>query len=440
MSKKKQNKTVVIVGRTNVGKSTFFNRLATNVKSIAFEYEGVTRDFIKDQVTWQDITFDLIDSGGINLRKTQDKLFRAVQEQVIGLIEEADLVLFMADGTVGVLLEDREIGQFLHKLNKPVILLINKIDSKQAQDNLYEFSQIGFSVIQPISSEHGTDINTVLDLIVGSLPKDSRQFEQGKANYKAVLLGKPNVGKSSLMNKLVDYERSIVSEIPGTTREALSDKVKFYQDSIELVDTPGIRRKKSVGGEIEPLMVKSSFNALKTSNIVLLLIDGSQTSLVDQDLKLAFYSFTDQYKALIIIINKQDLMTEESKEELDVSFDYYKHLMKKVPVFSISCKTGKNIGKILPLINKVWTKYTIEIRDTELTALLIKNLQERPLYHLKQPLILYSAKMVKTAPPTIELIVNEPSWFGKSHLSYFENILRAHYDLIGVPVKFFVRK
>lgn len=440
MSENFKKNSVLIVGRTNVGKSTFFNRLAPNIKSIALEYEGVTRDFLKDTVTWDGVTFDLIDSGGISLKKTQDILLKAVQEQVVDLAQKAAVILFMVDGIAGVIPEDLEIARFLHKLNKPVILIINKTDSKLARENIYEFDKLGFKDQQTISAEHGTDINTVLNKIVEYFPKNNQVAEEEKPVFKAVLLGKPNVGKSSLMNELLNYERSIVSEIAGTTRESVSDIVKFYQDAIELVDTPGIRRKSSVEGEIEPLMVKSSFAALKTSNVVMLLIDGSEANLVDQELKLAFYTFTEQYKALILIINKQDLMNEDSREELDRCFDIYKHLMKKIPVLTISCKSGKNVGKVLPLLNKIWEKYITQIPDEELTSVLVRAAIDRPLYHLKQKLELYSAKQVKAGPLTIEIRVNEPDWFGPSQLSYFENVLRSQYDLVGVPIKFFVRK
>lgn len=431
---------VVIIGRMNVGKSTLFNRLAPNVRSIALDYEGVTRDAIKDVVTWKDATFNLIDSGGIHLRKTQDPLFEKVREKVLALIKSADLLVFMVDGVVGVLPEDREISQFLHKSGKPTILVINKADSKLAQENRYEFDQLGYTVIVPISAEHGTGIHDFLDAIVDNLPTSPLGTSEGKPAFKVVFLGKPNVGKSSLMNALLQEERSIVSDIPGTTREAVAEQIMFYKEAIELIDTPGIRRKRSVTGELEPLMVKSSFHALKDADIIVLLIDGSESALADQELKLAFYAFTEQYKALILVINKQDLVTENSKAALEFDFEQYKHLIKHIPVLTISCKTGKNVGRVLPTIQKVWQRYSQTFDSAALQALFIGSLHKKPLFHVMQPLRIYEVAQLKTAPITILLKVNEPAWFGPSQLSFFENILRSEYDIQGVPIKFIVRK
>jgi GTPase len=431
---------VVIVGRVNVGKSTLFNRLAEHVRSITLDFEGVTRDFIKDQIQWQGIYFDLIDSGGINLRKTQDELTEKIRAKVLHLIENSDLILFMIDGTVGVLPEDREISRFLHKLNKTVILIVNKVDSKQVQEHMHEFSQLGHALTIFISAEHGTGINDLLNSIIELIPKKPTSQEVVKPTSKVVLLGKPNVGKSSLMNLLLKEDRLIVSDIPGTTREAVSESIMFYKEAIEVTDTPGVRRKRSVSGELEPLMVKSSFYALKHADIIVLMIDGSVHALADQELKLAFYAFSDHHKALILLVNKQDLMTDLSKQDLATSFDCYKHLIKKIPVEYISCKTGKNIGHIVPLVHKIWTRYSQQLDSTKLATHFLTALQKTPLYHSSKLLKLYRVKQIKTAPITIHLGVNEPDWFGPSQLSFFENILRAEYDLIGVPVKFIVRK
>lgn len=432
--------TAVIVGRMNVGKSTLFNRLSTNVKSITLDYAGVTRDFIKDRVEWRGNAFDLVDSGGINLRKTQDELFEKVRQQVLTLIESSDVIIFVVDGTTGLLPEDKEISKFLHKLNKPIILVINKADSKQTQENIHEFDKLGHTVLLQLSAQHGTGINDLLDAIIENLPKKHIEAKDLQPTFKVVLLGKPNVGKSSLMNALLDNERSIVSEIPGTTREAVSENIMFYKEAIELTDTPGVRRKRSVSGEIEPLMVKSSFQALKNADIIVLLIDGSSHALVDQELKLAFYAFTEHYKALILLINKQDLITETTKKDLDYSFEYYPQLIERIPVLQISCKTGKNLGRVLPLIQKVWERYSQQFEESALTNLLISSLQKKPLFHSGERLRLYEVKQINTAPITIELKVNKPEWFGQSQLAFFENIIRSEYDMSGIPVKFIVRK
>lgn len=430
---------VVIVGRMNVGKSTLFNKLSENVKSIALDYEGVTRDFLKDRVIWRDSEFDLIDTGGIELKKTDNEMLQKVRQIVLNLIDKSDLVLFLTDGKTGVMPGDTEIANVLHSSKKPVIVIVNKIDTKQAQNNLYDFYELGFDKVIGISAEHSTSINDLLDLIINNLPqKTVAQIEEPA--YKVIFLGRPNAGKSSLLNALLETERSIVSSQPGTTREPISENIIFYKQAIELTDTPGIRRRKSISGELEPLMVKSAFVALKNSDIVILLIDGAESNLVDQELKLAFYSFTEQYKALILVINKQDIMTEENKKDLENNFEFYENLIKKIPVLYISCKTGKNVGKLLPLIKDVYARYSQNFDEAHLTNLFVYNLTRTPLFHTGKLLILYKAKQIKSAPIIIELVVNEPKWFGPSQLAFFENLMRSKYKMLGVPVKFILKK
>lgn len=431
---------VVIVGRMNVGKSTLFNRLAKDARSITLDYEGVTRDFIKDRFEWHGHQIDLIDSGGITLRRLSDTLLEKVRQKVLDLIEKADVIVFMTDGTIGLLPEEQEISKLLHKLGKPVIVAINKIDNSQAQEHMHEFERLGHQACVPISAQHGRNINDLLDTIVSLLPRQSSKIAEVKPTLRVVLIGRPNAGKSSLMNLILQEERSIVSEIPGTTREAISESIMFYKQAIEVTDTPGIRRQKSITGELEPLMVKSAFHALRDADIIVLLIDGSDSVLVDQELKLAFYAYAEQYKGLILLINKQDLMTELNKQSLQENFDFYKHLIKRIPVLYISCKSGKNIGRVLPTIQKVWDKYSYTFDKSKLQLLFISNLQKKPVYHMGQKLIIDEVDQIKTAPPTILLKVNHPEWFGESQMRFFENLIHSEYDITGVPIKFVIRK
>jgi GTPase len=429
---------VVIVGRTNVGKSTLFNRLSENVKAIALDQEGVTRDFLSDTISWQGRSFELVDTGGISLRRTQDPILAQARAIALSLIESADIILFVVDGKVGLVTEDREIAQLLHKHGKSVFLVINKVDIKDAADNVYEFEGLGFSKSCFISAAHGKNIVDLLELIVANLP-EPLLIEVEEPAYKVMLLGKPNVGKSSLLNLLLQKERAIVSPEAGTTREALVDRVKFYQEDIQLSDTPGVRRMRSVTDPLEGMMVQSTMQALKNSDIVLLLIDGSAEAVVDQELKLAFYAFDSQYKALIILFNKADLIDESTKVRFDHALSEYDFFLKKIITLSISCKSGKNVGKILPAVGEVWDRYSRKFNQNELTQLFKEASVRRPLYNKKQLLIFYSAHQVATAPITIALHVNRPIWFGDSQLAYYENVLRQEYDLRGVPVKFIVR-
>lgn len=429
---------VVIVGRTNVGKSTLFNRLSENIKAIALDLEGVTRDFLRDTISWQGKSFELIDTGGISLRKTQDALLSQARSIALSMIESADIVLFVVDGKAGLVTEDREIAQLLYKHGKTVFLVVNKVDVKDAAENMYEFERLGFEQRCFISASHGKNIVDVLELIVSHLPAPV-MVEEEEPIYKVMLLGKPNVGKSSLMNLLLQKERSIVSPEPGTTREALMERVTFYQEDIQLADTPGVRRMRSVTEPLEGMMVQSTMQALKNSDIVLLLIDGSAEAVVDQELKLAFYAFDNQYKALIVLFNKADLIDEGTKVRFDHALSEYDFFLKKVVTLSISCKTGKNVGKILPIVREVWDRHSRQFNQNELTQLFKEASMHRPLYHNKQLLVFHSAHQISTAPITIVLHVNMPLWFGESQLAYYEKVLRQKYDLRGAPIKFIVR-
>lgn len=431
---------VVIVGRTNVGKSTLFNRLSNKVKSITLDYEGVTRDFIKETISWQGKVFDIVDTGGVSLRKNADELMEKSRQIALDMINDAGIILFVCDGTVGIVSEDREIAKLLHKSGKKVVLIINKMDSKVSHEKVYEFDRLGFKPILQVSAEHSTGIGDVLETICLELPEGGIEKEEEDPGCKVVFLGKPNVGKSSLMNLILNKERSMVTDIAGTTREAISEKISFYQEDILVTDTPGIRKKHSVTEDLESMMVKSSFRALQHADIVLLLVDASAGKISDQELKLAFYSFTQQYKALIILFNKQDLTTEKTQDDMEYSLEEYTYMMKKIPTLNISCISGKNVGKVLPLVKEVWVRSQQKFSDEELTVLFKTELEKKPHYHKTIPLIVYKAKLIKNSPITIVLVVNEWRWFGPAQLTFFENIMRRTYKLIGVPVKFIVRK
>jgi len=429
---------VVIVGRVNVGKSTLFNRLSTDVKSITLDYSGVTRDFIKDTVCWQNKCFELIDTGGISLRKTTDPITEAVRQKALHLLDDADVVLFVCDGKTGLVQEDGEISKLLHKIKKETILVINKIDAKRAQEQQYEFQKLGHKTIYPVSAQHGTAIGQLLDSIIAKLPETAVEKDEADV-CKVVLLGKPNVGKSSLMNLLVKQERAIVSALPGTTREPITEKIKFYQGDIQITDTAGVRRKRAVKEEIETFMVKSSFRALEDATIVLLLVDSSEGRLSDQELKLAFYAF-ENYKALIILFNKYDLVDETIEEQLDFNLAAYNYFIKKVETMNISCKTGQNVGKILTKVQTIFARHNQIFSDVDLTFLFKEALKRKPLFHKTMRLIVKSVAQIARSPITLLLTVNQPLWFGPSQLGFFDNLLRKNFNLRGVPVKFVVRK
>jgi len=430
---------VVIVGRVNVGKSTLFNRLSTEVKSITFDQPGVTRDFIKDVVCWNKKCFELIDTGGVSLRKTQDSIGQEVQQKALSVVKEADVVLFVCDGEVGIVQEDVEISKLLHKLGKKIFVVVNKLDNLESEEKQYEFSKLGYSDIFPLSALHARGVGELLDAISESIAEKQVQGKEEKDTCKVVLLGKPNVGKSSLLNVLLKEDRAIVSDIPGTTREPIREKIKFYKGDIQITDTAGVRRKRTIEEDLEKFMVKTSFKALKAANLVLLLVDASEGRLSDQELKLAFYAFEND-KALIILFNKYDLVTDEIKEKLKFNLEPYKYFLKKVETMNISCKTGKNVGRLLSKVDKVWHRYSQKFTNEELTFLFKDALARKPLFHKTMRLVIRAVKQIATAPITLIIIANVPEWFGPSQLGFFDNWMRKNYDLKGVPIKFIVRK
>ncbi|MCF7899910.1 ribosome biogenesis GTPase Der [Candidatus Babeliales bacterium] len=434
---KKYNK-VVVVGRANVGKSTLFNRLSSDVKSLVLDYVGVTRDFLRDTVSWNNRTFELIDTGGIQLTKSQDPLTEQVRLRALEMLQEAAVVVFVCDAAVGITTEDQAIARVIHKLEKPTLLLLNKCDVKVAQDNLLNFEKLGFKNMIEVSAQHGTGTSLLLDEILDRLPKETAQEEE-KPEFNIVLLGKPNVGKSSLMNLLMDEERTLVADIPGTTREAITDKISFYRETIQVTDTAGVRRRRSVDETIEEMMVKSSLQAVRDADVVLLLIDCDETKLSQQELKLASFVF-ETGKALLLVKNKQDLLDDEKKDLWKFNLEPYEYLLKKLETITVSCKTGHNIGKLLPLITKIWQRYQFHLPMSEITTLFKNTLERTPLIRNTQRLKVYSAKQVAQKPPTIRLNVNNAQWFESSQLSFFENLLRKNYELKSIPVKFIVKQ
>ena len=440
MKKIKKYPKVLLVGRTNVGKSTLFNRLAEKAESIVLDVEGVTRDYIHEIVHWDNKSFDLIDTGGIALQKTKDPILGAIQEKVIKLLEKGSLIFFICDVKAGVTQQDKRIAKFLHKNNRPTILLINKIDNKTAyEENFNEFYSLGFKEIMEISAVHGIGISNILSKIVEVIPEPTQE-EETKPTYKVAIIGKPNVGKSSLMNLLISQERSIISDIAGTTRESISELTYNSENLIQISDTAGVRRKSKVDETLESLMVKSTLSTIRTSDIVILMVDSSALKLSNQELKLLSYAL-DEKKSVLLLLNKVDLLTEDDKEMLKYNLSEYDFLLKKIPTINTSCKNKKNIHKIYAEVEKSWIRRVQKFSDTQLNELVKEEFTKKPLYHTKIQLKLFKIRQIKDAKvPTFQIFVNHPEWFGNSQLGFIENILRKNFDLKGCPIVFIKSK
>ncbi|MCX5923567.1 MAG: ribosome biogenesis GTPase Der [Candidatus Dependentiae bacterium] len=431
---------VVIVGRTNVGKSSLFNRIAPKVKSLTLDLEGVTRDMITDFVEWNGVKFELVDTGGIDLCKKADEMTCLVTQKVKIALEQASLLLFVVDGQTGIAEQDMHIRNFLHNLKKPVFVLVNKVDTFEHEENIGQFHKFGFDNIYGVSAAHGRSIGDLLDRVVEviSQTKPTVRVMDEEPEFKVAFLGRPNAGKSSLMNLLLDQDFSIVSPVAGTTREALRKRFAFNKQVVELIDTAGVRRKSGVNTELESMMVTNALQAAKRAHIVLLLIDVQEPELTSQELKLTSYAF-ENGSAVIVLFNKMDLLDEEKQEYLDSSKEEYKYFLKKLETLSISCKTGKNVGKVLPLVQDVWERFGTRFSERYLTDLFMDALVKTPLYKNGQRLTFHRAHQVGTAPIRIELIVRNTEIFEENHRAFFENILRKAKDLKSIPLFFYAK-
>jgi GTPase len=432
---------VVIVGRTNVGKSTLFNKISQTQRSIVLDEEGVTRDCIMEHAEWNGVAFNLVDTGGISLVSKQDYISQQIYNKVEQVIKDAAAILFVCDIQVGITQEDKRIARKLLKLQSDtckIFLVINKVENDYTRLRLYEFEQLGFSKMYGVSSHHSLGVGDLLDDVVQVLSAATPVFTQGPLIPRITLVGRPNAGKSSLINRLTNEDFAIVSAIEGTTREALRKRINFNKAMFELVDTAGIRRQRTVEEGLETMMVKNSLNAIRHAHMVLLLMDASEPQLSAQVLKLAEYAF-ENGSALILLVNKLDLFTPEMLAQLEDSFLQYEFLMKKIEIMKISCLDGKNINKVLPMVETVWERYEQKFTDIFLTDLFKEALLKAPLYKNGKILTFYKAVQTSSAPIRIDLVVRNPELFGQNQTSFYENVLRKAVNLKSVPVIFNLR-
>lgn len=433
------SKQVLLVGRTNVGKSTIFNRITGKKRSLVLDQEGVTRDCITEKAEWNGIEFELVDTGGISLVKKQDEISQQIYNKVEYMLQHAAVVLFVCDIRTGLTPEDQRIARKLHRAQVPVFVLVNKADNENVTLQMYEFERLGFEHIFAISAHHALGIADLLDEVISVLGLSAKTDSEDKPLVPRItLIGKPNVGKSSLMNKLLNIDFSIVSDQAGTTREALHKKIQHNKVSFDLVDTAGIRRKKSVSDELETMMVKNSLDSIRKAHIVLLMMSFEEPFLSSQILKLAEYAY-ENGSALILLINKADLSDDERIAQLEDSMLEYKFIIKKLETLQISCIDGKNVGKVLPLVEKVWERYTQRFSEKFLTDLFLQALIKKPLYKNGKLLLFHHARQIGAGPIRIELIVANPEFFSTTQLGFFENVLRKKIELKSVPVLFYVR-
>jgi len=428
---------VAIVGRPNVGKSTFFNKVVGKKLSIVDDFPGVTRDRLYADAEWCGQQFTLVDTGGLELKST-DQMWRHIQKQAEIAIETADVIILFTDAKSGLNAADEDVAAKLRKSGKPVLLAVNKLEN-YSPDKLFEFYNLGMGEPYPISAEHGLGVGDLLDEVVKCI--DQVKEDVVDDSIKIAVVGKPNAGKSSLCNKLLGFDRTIVSDIAGTTRDAIDTMFEFDGQKYTIIDTAGIRKKKSVNEDLEYYSVLRALGAIRRADVCVMMIDASE-GVTEQDVKICGY-IHEQGKPSIVVMNKWDLIEKDTNTinkfntrlSEDLKFmDYF------IPVY-VSAKTGQRTDKILTLAKKALENSKRRVSTGQLNDLILDCVRasEPPTVNGKRLKIMYVTQAEET-PPMFVLFVNEANLMHFSYRRYLENCLRKAYDFSGTPIKIVVRE
>lgn len=429
--------TIAIVGRPNVGKSTVFNRMLEQRLSIVEDTPGVTRDRIYGDCSWLNKTFRLIDTGGIQI--ADQPFAKEINMQVEIAIEEADVIIFLTSGKEGLTNDDQYIARLLRKSNKPVVLGVNKIDGQEKIDNIYEFYSLGLGDPIPVSGSHGIGIGDLLDECTKQMPDKQKDSYEGMIKF--AIIGRPNVGKSSLTNAFLKQDRVIVSNIEGTTRDAVDTVFVANDKTYVVIDTAGIRKRGKVYENIEKYSVLRAKGAIERADVVLIVIDGEK-GIIEQDKHVAGLAH-EAKKGVIIVYNKWDLVDKDDKtmdkitKEIRDQFAYLDY----APIAFTSAKDGKRVSTLLPLIDEVYNNVNLRIKTNVLNEVIMDAQLANPAKtHNGKRLKIYYASQVETAPCVIALFVNDPELMHFSYQRYIENKVREAFGFEGVPITIVARK
>ena len=433
---------VVLVGRPNVGKSTLFNRVTRTRRAIVTAIPGTTRDVLAQAVEWEGTRFELTDTGGM-FGASEDPLHEVVLERGRRAIGDADLLVLVVDGREGLVGGDREIAQVIREAGKPALLAINKLDDKRARSGALEMYQLGFDPVFEIAAEHGDGVGDLLDAIVRALPASGSSSAPKPSEVAVAIVGRPNAGKSSLVNRLLREERMIVSEMPGTTRDAVDTMLTWHRRLFRIVDTAGIRRagRVSRGGQVEEISVMLARRAIESADVVVVVVDAAEGA-TDQDAAIA--GEADRLgRGIIIVANKWDL-TKENGQDFVKGFDEELRRQLKfldyATILHISALTGERTPKLLEAIDKVAESRQRRVKTTELNKFVERVAAEHPPAspgkgHVR---ILYAAQ-TSVAPPTFVFFTNIATTFHFSYQRYLENRLRSEFGFEGTPIRIHVR-
>lgn len=428
---------VAIVGRPNVGKSTLFNRIIGERLSITDDQPGVTRDRIYSKASWLSKEFFVIDTGGIEI---SDAPFQTeIKAQAEIAMEEADVIVFVVDCRSGVTDDDTFIAKLLYKTKKPVLLAVNKVDDQKFKENVYEFYSLGFGDPIPLSSSHGIGVGNLLDSVINHFPIE--KVEENDDAIKFCLIGRPNVGKSSLTNTLLNDNRVIVSDIAGTTRDTIDTRFKANGREYVVIDTAGLRKRGKIYENVEKYSVIRSVDAIGRSDVVLLVLDAS-TGMIDQDMHVGQY-IEEYNKPCIIVVNKWDLIEKNSKtmqewtDDIRSNFKYLSH----APIVFLSAKENKRVHTLFPSIIEAYEAYHRRIQTSTLNDVIADAVAMVPPSEFNGGKIrIYYTSQVGVEPPTFAVFVNEPKYLHFSYYRYLENQIRKNFDFFATPIKLEFRK
>ena len=435
---------VAVVGRPNVGKSTFVNRITGVDDAIVHEMRGVTRDRSYHEADWNGVAFTLVDTGGIEVGGDDD--FQAsITNQAFTATHEADVIVLIVDGKTGINADDEEVARLLRKSKKPVVLAVNKLDTPNRYDSMYEFYSLGLGDPFPLSSIHGHGTGDLLDEVVRLL-KETGAVERAEAEGKVdtginvAIIGRPNAGKSSLTNKMTSDERSIVSDVAGTTRDAIDTPVEHDGKRYTIVDTAGLRRKGQIDQDVEYYGFVRAMRAIDRADVAVLVIDGS-IGLTDQDQRVARFAH-DRGCAMVIALNKWDIVDgPEAKQEIRERVTDRMMYVGYAPVVAISALSGKNVHRIWSSIDKAYANYSKTVPTNQLNAWLAEIRETgHSISKGKAMLRMKYVTQTGTCPPVFTFFANRPDIVDDNYERYLENHMRKHFDLEGTPVRFKFKK
>lgn len=425
-----------IVGRPNVGKSTLVNRLGATRQAIVDMTAGVTRDRNYVETDWRGREFILVDTGGLE-PGGQEPMIQAIKAQALTAVDEADLILFVVDGKSGLTAADEEVAGILRKTSKPLLLVVNKVDNPANEAAITPFYRLGLGDPMPVSASHGLMIGDLLDMVVERLPEMPRE-EVDTEHVKIAIVGRPNAGKSSIFNRIIGAERAVVSEIPGTTRDAIDTVVAVGDRQYRFIDTAGLRRIAKLSGNLEYYGTLRAIKALEDAAIAMLVVDCT-VGVTDQDQRIAGLA-QEKHCALIILLNKWDLVGKEEAEAVEYDVAHKLNFVDYAIVLKTSARTGVGIKPALAALDQVHESFNRRIATSAANKFLV-GLRTRHVPTRKgKALKLKYVTQLKDSPPTFLIFVNDPQIVDKAYKRFFDKNFRAEFDLIGTPVNYFFRK